>query len=66
MMGSDGTCDVACYHVAVVIIIVNKRFGLYSRKARNDSSGFEHVFVGEVKDGECDVVQYVIILLPGS
>lgn len=24
-------------------------FGLYSRKAHNDSSGFEHVFVGEVK-----------------
>lgn len=25
-------------------------FGFYSRKARNDSSGFEHVFVGETKD----------------
>ena len=27
-------------------------FGLYSRKAENDSSGFEHVFVGEVKNKE--------------
>lgn len=27
-------------------------FSLYSRKAKNDSSGFEHVFLGEIKDGE--------------
>lgn len=27
-------------------------FSLYSRKAHNDSSGFEHVFVGEVREDE--------------
>ena len=27
-------------------------FDLYSRHSRNDSSGFEHVFVGEIKDNE--------------
>jgi len=26
-------------------------FELYSRKAKNDSSGFEHVFLGEYKNG---------------
>ena len=27
-------------------------FDLYSRHGRNDSSGFEHVFVGEIKNDE--------------
>ena len=27
-------------------------FGLYRRESRNDSSGFEHVFVGEERDGK--------------
>lgn len=27
-------------------------FTLYSRKSKNDSSGFEHVFLGEIKEGQ--------------
>jgi hypothetical protein len=36
----------------------NLWFGLYSRKSRNDSSGFEHVFTGEItdKNGKAEVV----------
>ena len=30
----------------------DKWFKLYRREARNDSSGFEHVFVGECRDGK--------------
>lgn len=30
----------------------NLWFKLYRRVVRNDSSGFEHVFVGEIRDGE--------------
>jgi poly(U)-specific endoribonuclease len=33
-------------------------FGLYSRKARNDSSGFEHVFLGEVRDDTGEVTGF--------
>jgi poly(U)-specific endoribonuclease len=33
-------------------------FGLYSRKARNDSSGFEHVFVGEIKEDTNEIVGF--------
>ena len=29
-------------------------FGLYRRKVDNDSSGFEHVFCGEVRDSSGD------------
>ena len=27
-------------------------FTLYTRRSKNDSSGFEHVFIGEIKDGD--------------
>ena len=33
-------------------------FGLYTRKVRNDSSGFEHVFVGEVKDDTGEIIGF--------
>lgn len=33
-------------------------FGLYSRKARNDSSGFEHVFVGEIKEDTGEITGF--------
>jgi hypothetical protein len=33
-------------------------FGLYSRKARNDSSGFEHVFVGEINPDTKEIVGF--------
>ena len=33
-------------------------FGLYSRKATNDSSGFEHVFVGEIKEDTQEIVGF--------
>ena len=32
-------------------IVIQIWFGLYTREARNDTCGFEHVFCGEVKDG---------------
>jgi poly(U)-specific endoribonuclease len=33
-------------------------FGLYSRKTRNDSSGFEHVFLGEIKEDTKEVTGF--------
>lgn len=36
---------------AFIRVLDDLWFGLYTRKVRNDSSGFEHVFVGEVKSG---------------
>ncbi len=32
-------------------LLHNLWFGLYRRAAANDSSGFEHVFVGEIREG---------------
>lgn len=37
-------------HTAFLRILKEVWFGLYRRKEYNDSSGFEHVFVGEVTD----------------
>ena len=36
----------------------DKWFKLYSRKARNDSSGFEHVFIGEIKEETHEIVGF--------
>lgn len=36
----------------------NLWFGLYTRKVRNDSSGFEHVFVGEIKDDTDEIIGF--------
>ena len=33
-------------------------FGLYSRKTTNDSSGFEHVFVGEIKEDNQEITGF--------
>lgn len=37
--------------------LYEKWFKFYTRKSRNDSSGFEHVFIGEIKD-EAEVVGF--------
>ena len=37
-------------------ILFDLWFGLYSRKARNDSSGFEHVFIGEIDPVKNEVI----------
>ena len=37
---------------AFVLELERLWFGLYRRKVENDSSGFEHVFLGEIRDGQ--------------
>ena len=37
-------------------------FKLYKREVRDDSSSFEHVFVGEVKNGEVSGKHFVCFL----
>lgn len=39
-----------------------QRFDFYRREAQNDSSGFEHVFVGEERNVSADCLTYLSLI----